>query len=196
MTRRKREWHPNAYFHVVMRGNNRQSIYQTQEDQQELMRAIEYTYDKYHFTLLAYCFMTNHFHLLIRSEYVDLSKVMARINRRYTDYYAKRYGHVGRIYQKRYFSKEVDGPQAILAVSSYIHRNPIETFVPMVANLEAYPYSSFPYYANEAKVPPRFLKTDLVATFLPNPFEKTNQAYCLYCLTYKQQDIEEDQEDE
>ena len=186
MARQKRNWHPSAYFHVIMRGNNRANIYDTREDQMNLMRAFNYAYDKYSYTMLAYCVMSNHFHLLIRSEHVDLSKVMASINRRYSDYYAKRYGHVGRIYEKRYFSKQADGPLAILAISSYIHRNPIDTIFPMVQRLEDYPYSSFPYYANENLMPQRFLRKDIVPSFLPNPLEKTMAAYCLYCLTYKQ----------
>ena len=184
MVRRKRNWHPGAYFHVIMRGNNRHNIFQTKEDQMHLMRAISYTYDKYPFTITAYCIMTNHYHLLIRSEHVDLSKIMARINRRYSDYYSKRYGHTGRIYEKRYYSKQANGPRAILDISSYIHRNPIDTKVPMVEQLEDYPYSSFRFYADESLVPPSFLKTDIVAHFLPNPFEQTNAAYCLYCITY------------
>ncbi|MHA6261442.1 transposase [Sporosarcina sp. CAU 1771] len=186
MPRRKRNWHPNGYFHVIMRGNNRESIFQSKEDVMELMRTLEYCAEKYRFKLLAYCIMSNHYHLLIQSEYVDLAKVMARINRRYSDYYAKRYSHIGRIYEKRYFSKEADGPQAILAISSYIHRNPIDTNIPMVKKLEDYPYSSYIYYANENQVPPSFLRTDIVANFLPHPFVKTNLAYCQYCLTYKQ----------
>ncbi|MBO1912983.1 transposase, partial [Microvirga sp. 3-52] len=79
-----------------MRGNNRQNIFQTEEDITELMRIFEYGAAKDGYTMLAYCVMSNHYHLLIRSEYVDLAKVMARINRRYSDYYAKRYAHVGR----------------------------------------------------------------------------------------------------
>lgn len=155
-----------------------------------LMRAFNYTYSKYPFTLLAYCIMTNHYHLLIRSE-VDLSKVMAYINRRYSDYYSKRYQHVGRIYEKRYYSALVDGPNAILSVSNYIHRNPIETKIPLVENLEDYPYSSFPFYADEKKTPPRFLDTGFVAAYLPKEYEKSNQAYCHYCKVYRH-DIEED----
>lgn len=190
MPRRKRNWHPNAYFHVIMRGNNRKDIFQTREDVMHLMRTFEYVAGIHHFKMLAFCIMTNHYHLLIRSEHVDLAKVMARINRRYSDYYAKRYSHIGRIYEKRYFSKQADGPQAILAVSSYIHRNPIDTNIPMVEKLEDYPYSSYLYYANEDLVPPSYLRTNIVANFLPHPFDKTNQAYCQYCLTYKQ--IEEE----
>ena len=106
MPRRKRNWHPHAYYHVSMRGNNRQNIFQSEEDVQELMRVLEYCAGKDCFTMLAFCIMSNHYHLLIRSEYVDLAKVMARINRRYSDYYAKRYSHVGRIYKKDTFQNK------------------------------------------------------------------------------------------
>ncbi|MCG7346460.1 transposase [Sporosarcina sp. ACRSL] len=188
MARKKRYWNPYAYFHVTMRGNNRHPIFQTEEDKRNLMRAFGYVYDKYPFTMLAYCIMSNHYHLLIRSE-VELSKVMARINRRYSDYFSKRYDHVGRIYEKRYFSKLANGPRAILDISSYIHRNPIDTKVPMVKSLKDYRFSSFQYYADSDQSPPNFLKTDLLSTFLPKPFETTNHAYQLYCLAYKQ-DIE------
>ena len=53
----------------------------------------------------------------------------------------------------------------------YIHRNPIEMKVPMVERLQHYPYSSFPLYW---------------ADLLLAPFEKTNAAYDMYCLTYAQ----------
>ncbi|WP_432357145.1 transposase [Sporosarcina sp. UB5] len=188
MTRRIRYWNPYGYFHVTMRGNNRQPIFETPEDKMNLMRAFDYAYDKYPFSIVAYCIMSNHYHLLIQSE-VQLSRVMARINRRYSDYYSKRYDHVGHVYEKRYFSKLANGPRAILDISSYIHRNPIDTKVPLVKSLEDYPYSSFPFYVNTDRTRPRFLNIDLVPTFLPKPFETTNQAYQLYCLAYKQ-DIE------
>jgi REP element-mobilizing transposase RayT len=76
LPRRKRNWHPHAYYHVSMRGNNRQNIFQTEEDITELMRILEYGAAKDHFTMLAFCIMSNHYHFLIRSEYIDLAKVM------------------------------------------------------------------------------------------------------------------------
>ena len=191
MPRRKRQWHPNGYFHVIMRGNNRQRIFRTAQDMNHLLRAIDYARDFYPFTLLAYCIMNNHYHLLIRSPEVPLHKIMARINRRYSDYYSKKYHHVGRIYEKRYYSKEAYGPHAVLAVSSYIHRNPIDTKVPMVENLADYPYSSFPLYSSPGGVPPKWMDLELLPTLLPGGIDKTSTAYSMYCLLYRQQ-IEED----
>lgn len=186
MPRRKRDWRPHAYYHVGMRGNNRDNIFQTHEDKIHLMRAMEYTYAKHPFTLLAYCIMSNHYHLIIRSE-TNLSKIMAYINRRYSDYYSKRYDHVGRIYEKRYYSGLIQSPQALLSISSYIHRNPIDTTIPLVQNMEDYPYSSFMYYKHNNLTPPPFMNTNLIATYLPNPLTKTNESYCLYCLAYKEE---------
>lgn len=106
---------------------------------------------------------------------------MGFINKRYSDYYAKRYNHIGRIYQKRYFAKEVDSRTGF-AVSSYIHRNPIDTKQHMVEQLEWYPYSSYPFYYNETKTPPLFLNREILKELLPPYMEKTNHAYCRYCL--------------
>ncbi len=145
MTRR-REFNPDSYYHVIMRGNNRQPIFSTKEDMNELKRAFSYVHDRYPFTILAWCFMTNHYHILIKPKEDSLSKIMAMINRRYNYSYSKRYGHVGRIYQKRFFAKEIASAHGLLVVSSYIHRNPIQTSTPLVTRLAHYPYSSFPYY--------------------------------------------------
>lgn len=190
MTRR-RQFNPHSYYHVIMRGNNREAIFRSHEDMMELMRALLYVHSRYPFTVLAYCFMTNHYHMLIKPTKDPLSKIMALINRRYSDSYSKRYNHVGRIYQKRYFAKEVNSRKGLLAVSSYIHRNPIDTKKPMVERLELYPYSSYPFYYYKIKDPPPFLNRNFLKNLLPYPMEKTNQAYCQYCLASRHQ-VEED----
>jgi len=130
--------------------------------------------------------MTNHYHLLIKSPDVPLDKIMARINRRYSDYYSKKYLHVGRIYEKRYNSKEAEGPFAILAVSSYIHRNPIDTRKPMDENLIDYPYSSFPMYCSEEPASKSWIDLEFLSTLLPVGIEKSRLNYSLYCQLYRQ----------
>lgn len=186
MPRRKRDWYPAGWFHVIMRGNNRERIFQNHEDMQALLATIDEARERYVFTIIAYCFMTNHYHLLIRSPEVPLHKIMARINRRYSDYYSKKYHHVGRIYEKRYYSKEAYGTFALLAVSSYIHRNPIDTKKPMVNDLEDYPYSSFPLYCSPHYETRKWIDLDILPNYLPLGVEKTHQNYTLYCKLYHQ----------
>lgn len=188
---KKRNFHPNCYYHVIMRGNNRQNIFNTKKDMFEPMRAFLHVHRRYPFSILAFCFMTNHYHILIKSEDVSLSKIMALINKRYSTSYAKRYNHIGRIYRKRFFAKKINSPRGLLNVSSYIHRNPIDTKIPMVTHLEQYPYSSFPYYWDESKPSPPFLDKATLKNLLPPSYEQTNTSYCGYCLAHIQE-VEED----
>lgn len=122
--------------------------------------------------------MSNHFHLLIRSE-DDLGKIMARINRRYRDYYSKRYRHVGRIYQRRYYAKMIDDSKVLLIVSHYIHRNPIETRIPMVSQLFSYPHSSYPKYNETSPSTLPFLETEFLPTLLP-PRKKLVRGFLMF----------------
>lgn len=152
MGRKRRLWHPHYFDHVVMRGNNRQVIFAEQQDFTEFFRALHYVYDQYPFELLAYYLMNNHYHLLIRSA-TPLSKTMMLLNRRYSDYYKKKYRYTGHLYENWYYSDMVLTAQGILEISRYIHQNPIRTKMPLVTELEHYPYSSFQYYIKPEKAP-------------------------------------------
>ncbi|MER1957476.1 MAG: transposase [Solibacillus sp.] len=179
MGRKKRLWHPQYFDHVVMRGNNRQVIFAEQQDFAEFFRALHYTYDKYPFELLAYCLMNNHYHLLILSK-TPLSKTMMLLNRRYSDYYKKKYRYSGHLYENRYYSDMVLSAQGILEVSRYIHQNPIRTKTPLVNELEHYPYSSFQYYVAPKKAPV-YLNPFALVQYFPLESERTLENYITYC---------------
>jgi len=185
MGRRKRSWHPNGFYHITMRGNNRQNIFNDKIDISEYYRILTDTYYRYTFEVHAYCIMTNHVHLLIRSPQVHLGTLMRNINKRYSDYYRKRHNYVGQIYQNRYFSEEIRDSTGLLKVSAYIHLNPVETKIPIVNRLEDYPYSSYPiYYYNKSPAFP-FIRLDLLPQFLPKNTNQTKQAYIKWCLECK-----------
>ncbi|KIL45570.1 hypothetical protein KP77_28620 [Jeotgalibacillus alimentarius] len=76
-------------------------------------------------------------------------------------------------------------------VSIYIHRNPIETLIPMVQELVNYPYRSYPLYADDTASAPPYLDRSLLKELLPHGFQKTNAEYARYCLEYRAY-VEED----
>src|SRR5690606_34201291 len=82
VVRPRRTWHPDGYYHVVMRGNNRQKIFPGTRDVKEYYRILTYVFEKYYFEIYAFCIMTNHNHLLLRSHEVPLGKLMAILNKR------------------------------------------------------------------------------------------------------------------
>ncbi|QCR31457.1 transposase [Lysinibacillus sp. SGAir0095] len=183
MPRRRRIWHPEVFNHVVMRGNNRQPIFKNERDFFEFYRILHNTYEKYPFTLSAYCIMTNHYHLLIQSPEVPLSKIMRIINWRYSDYFKKRYSYSGHLYENRYFSDLVSTPFSMLKVSRYIHRNPINTKTPMVSNMELYPYSSYNLYKfGQTPIYP-FIDTEPLLNCLLYPTLQSKHDYIQFCET-------------
>lgn len=181
MGRNRRMWNPDVFEHVTMRGNNRQNIFHNQADYHAFFRILDYTYQKYPFTIISYCLMTNHYHLLIQSPEVPTGKLMAMINRRYSDYHKKKYTYYGSMFEGRYFSDKVVTPKSFLSVSRYIHRNPINTKMSMVEKMELYPYSSYSFYIND--IPPfyEFINLKQLFLYLPSPYSKTAEGYRLYC---------------
>lgn len=91
----------------------------------------------------AYCLMGNHFHLLLRTPNANLGYMMQLLLGRYARYFNDRYGRDGGVCRGRYRSVLVDSDRYLLAVSRYIHRNPLAFWG---GPLESYSWSSYPKY--------------------------------------------------
>lgn len=183
MSRLRHPVRGDMYYHCVIRGNNRQVIFRSTGDMIALLECFTYVQERHPFQLLAFCFMTNHYHILIKTPDANLSYIMGQINRRYSDYYKRKYKYLGSIYEKRFWSKEVSTYLGLLEVSAYIHRNPIQTTVPLVSQLHDYPFSSFPFYfsVHHLKIP--YLDTSLLPKFLGRPYTRDHHGYSKYVLS-------------
>ncbi|MBI4066402.1 transposase [Candidatus Gottesmanbacteria bacterium] len=100
-------------------------------------------------SILAYCLMPNHFHLLIR-QHIDLGiqKFMANIQNSYTKYFNTKYKRVGPLLQGIFKAVWIESDEQLLHVSRYIHLNPVASFLVSEAQILDYPWSSLPEYEN------------------------------------------------
>ena len=178
MGRKPRVWIPNAYHHIYARGNNRQSIFLDEIDMMEVFRLLTMIHNDYPISICAFCIMTNHYHFLLKSETISISKIMSLFNKRYTDYYNRKYNHVGHVFQQRFNSSPLLFPQGLLQVSKYIHRNPINTKEQMVAKIEDYSYSSYQYYKKNLTAPYTFINQQDLISSIYHPNERTTNHYC------------------
>ncbi|MEN6318375.1 MAG: transposase [Syntrophaceae bacterium] len=91
-------------YHILTRGNNRQDIFQDEEDYQKYISILQKYKEKYKFKLYHYVLMTNHVHLVI--ELMDtggaLSQIMKGINLSYAQHYKTKYKHIGHFWQDRH----------------------------------------------------------------------------------------------
>ncbi|MFC4355617.1 transposase [Chryseomicrobium palamuruense] len=164
------------FYHVTIHGHNELAIFANYENKAAFLRILSKVHLKYKFTLLAYCIMSNHYHLLIKSVEVPLSMVVGSINLRYSLWYKRRHGHKGTLYDARFFAETRNSAQSLITTSVYIHCNPVHTLTPIVLSAELYEFSSYKYYFYELTTPP-YLNTALLYSHLPFSFTSDKLNY-------------------
>jgi len=133
-------------YHVLTRGNNRQDVFEEDEDFRKYMGLLVLYKGKFHFKLYHYVMMTNHVHLVIEpsEEGGSLSEIMKGINLSYARHYKQKYGHTGHFWQDRYKSILVSKDEYLLACGSYVELNPVRA--KMVKDPVDYGWSSYQAY--------------------------------------------------
>lgn len=145
MARKPRIHYDGAIYHVIARGNNRQVIFPTSDDKEKYLELIARYKQKYNCDILAYTLMNNHLHLLIRINLTPLSKVMQAVQQCYTQYFNRKYNHVGHVFQQRYKAFLCKNDQYLAALVVYIHENPVRAG--LLGGID-YPWSSHKEYVN------------------------------------------------
>ncbi len=94
------------------------------------------------FSLLAYCLMPNHFHLLIQqNSLLPVSKLLAKVCTSYSKYFNKKYDNIGGVFQDQFKAVLVVSDTQLLWLSAYIHQNPV--IAGIIKKIEDYQWSSY-----------------------------------------------------
>lgn len=125
MLRKPRIEYDGAFYHIIVRGNQRQMIFKDPSDFEKYLQIISSYKQRHHFRLYSYVLMSNHLHLLIETQVVPLSKTLQGINQSYTMFFNRKYHTVGHLFQGRYKAILCDRERYLLALLKYIHHNPV-----------------------------------------------------------------------
>ena len=119
--------------------------------------------------IVAYCFMKNHFHLLIKQLYVNgISQFMANVTNSYTKYFNTKQKRVGPLFQGIFKAVWVEDEEQLLHLSRYIHLNPVTNYSITVSELKYYQWSSYPVYIGEQTTD--FVEKDIVTDSFTKKF--------------------------
>ncbi|WP_366922768.1 transposase [Metallumcola ferriviriculae] len=108
----------------MVRGNNGQKIFAAEFHKREYITRLSKYKEQFFFKLFAYCIMDNHAHLLIQVNNTPLSEIMQRIQQVYTQWFNRRYGRTGHVFQQRYKALLCNKENYLLQLIKYIHYNP------------------------------------------------------------------------
>ena len=154
MSRKARLASDSGIYHVMLRGVNRQDIFECDKDYLKFMSLMEraaYPVDETGkpaeplLVFYAYCLMPNHVHLLVKEQkHCSISDAMKSISISYAYYFNQKYEHVGHLFQDRFRSETVNDMEYFVQLLRYIHQNPVAGG--LVRDVRDYRWSSWREY--------------------------------------------------
>ncbi|UCZ52666.1 transposase [Bacillus shivajii] len=146
MPSQNRQWFPGAIYHIICRGVRRTPIFLHPKDIAKFQSFIDDAAIGTPFDIYAYCFMTNHYHMLTGTKDQPISKIMHAINTPYAQWFNRKYETTGHLFERRYTSVPVPSEYRFMVISAYIHNNPRS--LKHIETPASYPFSSYPHYLN------------------------------------------------
>lgn len=132
---------PGALHHIMLRGINKSSIFEDDQDRKQFLDRLEKNVTSAGAKVYAWVLMTNHVHILFKSGKLGISYVMRRQLTWYAQYYNRRHKRFGHLFENRYKSVLCDEDNYLLALIRYIHLNPIRAgIVRTLEDLERDPW--------------------------------------------------------
>lgn len=144
MPRKPREKSSTGIYHVMLRGINRQTIFEEDSDYQSFLILLVKQKKVSSIEIYGYCLMSNHVHLLIKEGSNGISKPLQQICTAYAMRFNSKYERVGHLFQDRFMSKPVNSVNYFFNALAYIHKNPIE--ISSDLSYVHYPWSSYREY--------------------------------------------------
>lgn len=130
----------DSYYHIFNRGNNRQQVFFTEDNYKYFLKLFD-EYMSSVMSLLAYCLVDNHFHLLVKVHdekeiHLGMSSfsrddIPKRISNQFRSFFIsysmainKQENLCGNLFDRPFKRLEIDDEDYLLYVAFYIHYNP------------------------------------------------------------------------
>ncbi len=142
MSRKLLPFLQHHYYHLYNRGAHRESIFREDDNYIFVLKRIKKYIIELQLTIIAYCLMPNHYHLLVRQDGNLAAGILPqRVFNSYGKAYNRRYGHSGTLFEGPYKPRLVDSQPYLLHLCRYIHANPVKDGI--VTHLLEWPYSNY-----------------------------------------------------
>ena len=101
MPRKPRVKSESGFYHIIIRGINKQTIFADDQDRNVFLNIFGRYREQHGFTLAAYCLMKNHVHMLLGDQNDELAVIMKKIAVSYVQYFNRKYDRTGPLFSFR-----------------------------------------------------------------------------------------------
>ncbi len=160
-----------ALYHVTARGNDKMAIYRDDGDRRRFLTTLDTIVERYQVECHAYCLMSNHYHLVVRTLEPNLSSALQYLNGVYAQWWNRQHARVGHMFQGRPKAQLIQREGYFLEACRYVVLNPVRAG--LVSNVEDWEWSSYAATAG-LTLRPGLLTTGLI---LGTPCAETRRDY-------------------
>ncbi len=183
MPRTPRKISYSGFYHVMVRGVNKEIIFRDDRDRRNFLHLLKYYKTKLNCVIHAYCLMNNHVHILIEDTNNKLGELMKNVTSVYAGEFNKKYKRIGHLFQDRFKSQCVETDFYLLRLIRYIHRNPEKA---KICKIEEYKWSSYKEYLYGEKI----IKKDFILSKYDENINRAIEKFSKSILSDKEDSID------
>ncbi|MBK8174408.1 MAG: helix-turn-helix transcriptional regulator [Rhodospirillales bacterium] len=167
----------DAVYHVSARGNAGQTIFLKDGDRRAFIELLGREVAQHRWRCHGFCLLDDQYRLLIETPEANLGRGIGRLNAMYSQWFNRRHGRVGHLFQGRYKAIVIEKAVWIARLARDL------AWAPVHAGLAKRPghweWSSHRLLAKNRQGPPWLVIDDILAEFAGAP-EGTRKAYRLF----------------
>ena len=125
MPRVRRSDLPDGVFHVTARGVDGCAIFRDDVDRVTFLRILAGTVDRDGWRVLAFCLLSNHYHLVVDTTRRRLSAGVQHLSGMHAQRFNRRHNRTGHLFGGRFAARVIDGERRLAATLDYVRQNPV-----------------------------------------------------------------------
>ena len=164
MPRQARIKSENGLYHLITKGNGSQILFVDRDDHLYFLSLLERFSREFSVSVLAYCLMDNHVHLIVRDINDNVSTFMRKLDVSYSLFFNKKYERSGHLFHDRYKSEAIDSDVYLLRAFRYVLNNPQKAGI---CSADEYEWNSYRLYGDRTS----FVDTSILQDQIGDPDE-------------------------
>jgi putative transposase len=165
---------PGLVSHITQRASGVDSLFHEEDDYLEMLARLKQVSQTHEFECMAFVLMPNHVHLLLRQKEANLHEAMRDLFRGYSRRHNKKYERKGHLFGGRYRQAVCLDDAYLLAVSLYIHLNPVRAG--LAQRPADYRWSSCRLFT-QPNIAESFVSPDMILKLLSEDHLEAKQLY-------------------